>query len=156
MDIDYGWLEDQIFHRHLNEDEKRVLEKSIRFAEYQKGDVLMAEGERCDGLYLLHSGRAGVHHHSHGQQVRIGEVTEGAQLGDMAFFDGKPYSTTVTARSDCLVYKIARIDLESLMSHHYEMSKDIMLNTIQRLSTIVRGMNSVNAYSQQYIHGRRV
>lgn len=156
MDIDFDWLEDQIFHRHLNADEKQVLEKSIHFAEYHKGDVLMAEGDRCDGLYLLRSGRAGVHHHSHGQQVRVGEVNEGAQLGDMAFFDNEPYSTTITARGDCLVYKIPRLDLENLMSLHYEMAKDMMINTICRLSGIVRGMNSVNAYSQQYIHGRRL
>ena len=156
MDIDFDWLEDQIFHRHLSADEKQVLEKSIRFAEFTKGDVLMAEGERCDGLYLLRSGRASVHHHSHGQQVRVGEVTEGAQLGDMAFFDGKPYSTTITAKTDCMAYKIARLELEDLMSLHYEMAKDMMLNTICRLSGIVRGMNTVNAYSQQYIHGRRV
>jgi len=39
---------------------------------------------------------------------------------------------------------------------HHALAKDVMLNTICRLSGIVRGMNTVNAYSQQYIHGRRV
>ena len=156
MDIDFNWLEDQIFHRHLSSEEKTALNQAIRIAEYGKGDVLMAEGERCDGLYLLRSGRAGVHHHSHGQQVRVGEVDEGAQLGDMAFFDDQPYSTTITARADCLVYKIPRLDLENIMEMYHALAKDVMLNTICRLSGIVRGMNTVNAYSQQYIHGRRV
>jgi CRP-like cAMP-binding protein len=156
MDIDFEWLENQIFHRKLNEVEKSGLDQTIRIIEFHKHDVMATEGESCDGLYLLYSGRASVYYTSHGVQVRVGEAIEGAQLGDMAFFDGQPYSTTITARVDCVAYKISREDLENVLAYHHEMAKDIMLNTICRLSGIVRGMNSVNAYSQQYIQGRRV
>jgi len=153
MDIDTAWLEEHIFHRPLSSDEKSVLRISIVALQFSKNDHLLSEGDEADGLCFLHSGRAGVHHHSHGQQVRVGEVEEGAQLGDMAFFDGDPYSTTIMAKSDCVVYKIPQSKLEALMAEQHEMAKDIMLNTICRLSGIVRGMNSVNAYSKQYIQG---
>jgi len=155
MEIDFEWIENHIFHRHLNAEEKQALDKSILTVEFNKNDVLIAEGERCDGLYLFYSGRAGVYHDSHGEKVRVGEVTAGAQLGDMAIFDDEPYSTTITALSECVAYKISSQDMNSLMAYHHEMAKDIMINTIRRLAGIVRGMNSANAYSQQYIRGRR-
>jgi len=156
MDIDFEWLETQIFHRKLNAEEKKALDQSIRVVEYGKKEDMMTEGERTDGLYLLYSGRAGVFHDSHGERVRIGEVSEGAQLGDMAIFDDEPYSATITAKSDCVTYKIPRKELDVLMGYHHELARDIMVNTIHRLSGIVRSMNTVNAYSQQYIQGRRV
>lgn len=156
MEIDFEWLEIHIFHRKLDEGEKKALSESIRVARFEKKAVIMSEGEHADGLYLLVSGRAGVFYTSHGEQVRVGEVADGAQLGDMAVFDDLPYSTSITAKSDCLVYKIPRDEFKALMSHHHAMAKDIMMNTIHRLSDIVRNMNIVNAYSQQYIRGRRV
>lgn len=156
MEIDIAWLEEKIFHRKLDEKERKLLSESIQRLEFAKGDVVMNEGERSDGLYLLYSGRAGVFHDSHGESVRVGEVDSGAQLGDMAIFDDEPYSATITARNDCAIYKIPRQKLDALMGHQHDLAHDIMLNTIRRLSSIVRGMNTVNAYSQQYIRGRRV
>jgi len=156
MTIDFEWLENQIFHRKLDETEREALSGSIQIAEFEKKSIIMNEGERADGLYLLVSGRAGVFYTSHGEPVRVGEVAEGAQLGDMAMFDDHPYSTSITAKTDCLVYKIPRDEFKALMSYHHAMAKDIMMNTIHRLSDIVRGMNIFNAYSQQYIRGRRV
>jgi CRP-like cAMP-binding protein len=156
MEVDFEWIEANIFHRSLNKEEKNELSKSITVVEFNKSDVLITEGEPSDALYLLHSGKASVQHNSHGQQVTVGEAGEGAQLGDMAIFDDQLYSTTITARSEGVVYKIPRQELNSLMSEHPDMAKDIMMNTIRRLAGIVRSMNSVNAYSQQYIHGRRL
>lgn len=156
MDIDFEWLENQIFHRKLDDREKETLSGAIRIVEFEKKDVLMAEGDPADALYLLYSGRANVFYTSHGEMVRVGEASEGAQLGDMAIFDNQPYSTTITAKSDCVTYKIQRMELEQMMSLHHAMAHDIMMNTIHRLSGIVRGMNTVNAYSQQQILSRRV
>ncbi len=156
MDIDFAWLEEHIFHRPLTADEKSALGSSIVSLEFGKNEEMLVEGDHADGLYLLRSGRANVLHDSHGQKVRVGEVTEGAQLGDMAIFDGEPYSTTITARGPCQIYKIPRKDLEALMAAHHDLAKDIMINTIRRLSGIVRGMNTSNAYSQQYIQGRNI
>ncbi len=156
MDIDFKWFEDNVFHRYLNMDEQNVLSRSVHIAEFRKGDVLIAEGEHCDGLYLLYSGRASVLHSSHGEKVRVSEVGEGAQLGDMAIFDDALSSATITALSDCVAYKLPRHALDHLMAYRHEMAKDIMMNTIRQLSAIVRSMNSSNAYSLQYIYGRRV
>jgi len=155
MEIDYEWLEDHIFHRHLDTGEQNVLAQSIRISDFKKGDVLIEEGEHSDGLYLLYSGRAGVLHNSHGENVQVCEVGEGTQLGDMAIFDDELASATVTALAPCVAYKLSRQALGHLMAYRRDMAKDIMMNTIRQLAGIVRGMNSSNAYTQQHIYGRR-
>jgi CRP/FNR family cyclic AMP-dependent transcriptional regulator len=156
MDINFEWLEDHIFHRHLVREERDVLITNIHISEFKKGDVLIEEGEHSDGLYLLYSGRAGVLHNSHGEKVRVSEVGEGTQLGDMAIFDDEPSSATITALGECVAYKLPRQALGNLMANHPDMAKDIMMNTIRQLAGIIRNMNKSNAYTQQYIHGRKV
>ncbi|MDT8375197.1 MAG: cyclic nucleotide-binding domain-containing protein [Mariprofundaceae bacterium] len=156
MEIDFEWLEDHVFHRQLDAGEQNVLAQSIHVSEFNKGDVLIEEGEHSDGLYLLYSGRAGVLRDSHGEKVRVSEVGEGAQLGDMAIFDDEPSSATITALGACVAYKLSRQALGNLMADHPDMTRDIMMNTIRQLAKIIRGMNSTNAYTQQYIYGRRV
>jgi hypothetical protein len=42
------------------------------------------------------------------------------------------------------------------MADHPDMARDIMMNTIRQLAGIIRNMNRSNAYTQQYIYGRRV
>ena len=156
MDINFEWLEDRIFHRHLSTAERSVLATDMHVSEFKKGDVLIGEGDHSDGLYLLYSGRAGIQHDSHGEKVRVSEVGEGAQLGDMAIFDDEPSSATVTALGECVAYKLSRRALGNLMADHPDMAKDIMMNTIRQLAGIIRSMNSANAYTQQYIYGRKV
>ncbi len=156
MDINFEWLEDHIFHRHLDADEQDVLAQAILISEFRKGDMLIEEGEHSDGLYLLYSGRAGVLHDSHGEKVRVSEVGAGTQLGDMAIFDDEPSSATITALGECVAYKLPRQVLGNLMADHPDMARDIMMNTIRQLAGIIRNMNRSNAYTQQYIYGRRV
>jgi len=156
MDINFEWLEDHIFHRPLGTEERDILAINIHVSEFRKGDVLIEEGDHSDGLYLLYSGRAGILHDSHGEKVRVSEVGEGAQLGDMAIFDDEPSSATVTALRECVAYKLPRQELGNLMADHPDMARDIMMNTIRQLAGIIRNMNSANAYTQQYIYGRRV
>ena len=45
MDINFEWLEDHIFHRHLDAKEQGVLAQSIQMSELRKGDVLVDEGD---------------------------------------------------------------------------------------------------------------
>jgi CRP-like cAMP-binding protein len=156
MNIDFEWLEDHVFHRHLDTGEHETLNKAMQVLEFKRGDILMTEGDQCDGLYLLYSGSAGVLHESNGEKIRVSEVKEGAQLGDMAIFDDAASSATITALSDCVAYKFPREALSQLMAYRQDMAKDIMLNTIRQMAGVIRGMNSSNAYSQQYIYGRRV
>lgn len=154
MHIDFDWLEAHTFHRPLSIEERQLLEQHIRIEHAQKGDLLMREGEINDGIGLLRQGYAVVMHESHGEQVRIGDIREGAQFGDMSTFSGTPPSASIIAREASVIYRISHSALEQVINAG-RLGQDIMSNTIRQLAGIVRTMNDSNAYTQQYIYGRR-
>ena len=150
------WLEDNIFDRKLDDEERDLLEKIAYTESYVKGDVIIREGDASDGLFLLYSGKVLLQHEKHGQPVRIATVSEGAQLGDIALFSDEGASATVKACEDCEVYHLPKEAMEYLARHRKDLSNDIMLNTIRNLGSALRNMNGFNAYAQQYIQGQRV
>jgi len=151
MKVDLQWLEDCVFKRPLETGEANLLEQSIRIESHEKGEVLIREGQNCDGLYFIHSGRVGIYHNNHGEEVRISEACEGAQLGDMASFGDGISSATVKTIEPCVIYKLPQQPLIHLMTYRQRLAKDLMMNTIRQLAGVIRNMNRSTAYSQQYI-----
>jgi len=153
--IDYEWLEEHVFHRTLEFGEKTVLEQMVRVEQYQKNDRIINEGETVDGLFLLREGAVAISHASHGENVRVGELHEGAQLGDMSLFDAGEASATVTALGDCTVFRLPSKAMAHLLAYRRDLARDIMVNTIRQLSSALRQMNQFNAYAHQFMQGRR-
>ncbi len=155
--IDFDWLEEHVFHRTLEYGEKSVLEQMVRIEQYRKNDCIIREGEEVDGLFLLREGGVAISHASHGEKIRVGELHEGAQLGDMSLFDAGPASATVTALGDCVIFRLPAKAMAHLLAYRRELARDIMMNTIRQLSSALRQMNQFNAYAHQYMQqGQRV
>lgn len=151
MKVDLQWLEDCVFKRPLETGEAHLLEQSLRIESREKGEILICEGQPCDGLYFIHSGRVGIYHNNHGEDVRISEAGEGAQLGDMASFGDGIASATVKTIEPCVIYKLPQRALIHLMTYRQRLARDMMMNTIRHLAEVIRNMNRSTAYSQQYI-----
>jgi CRP-like cAMP-binding protein len=154
--MDMTWLEKNIFDRTLDEEERDLLEKIAIVKTYKKGDLIIREGDTSSGLFILYSGKVSLQHENHGQAVRIATVESGAQLGDMALFNGDQASATAKALGDCEVYHLPKEAMDYLARHRKDLSNDIMLNTIRNLGSALRNMNGFTAYAQQYIQGQRV
>ncbi|HZO16809.1 MAG TPA: cyclic nucleotide-binding domain-containing protein, partial [Polyangiaceae bacterium] len=87
----------------------RELLRMMQVAEvhlYDKGDVVMAEGERGDHMFVMLQGRLQV---TRGGKV-IGELKSGEQLGEMALIRSTPRSATVTALEDSELISLNRRD----------------------------------------------
>ena len=72
---------------------------SARFA---AGDVIFAEGDKGDAMYVVRSGEVAIEHHGHTMETLGG----GDIFGEMALIDGSPRSATVRAKTDCEVVPI--------------------------------------------------
>lgn len=76
------------------------------------GEVLMAEGEPADALYLVGAGVLEVTRDDPDRpRVTLGRVAEGAVLGEMALVLSRPRTATVTALT---AVETLRIDVEAL------------------------------------------
>ncbi|HXH71295.1 MAG TPA: cyclic nucleotide-binding domain-containing protein [Mariprofundaceae bacterium] len=156
MNIDFHWLENRIFHRTLNDEEKRFLAGIIDLVEFQPGESILVQNEPGGALYLLYSGRADVLQQFADMEVRLNGVGEGAQLGDMSIIDERDASATIRATEPCKAYKLNRDALSRLLYSHDDIARDLLINTLRNMSGVIRDLNQSNAAAHSYIQGRRV
>lgn len=149
--VDIEWIEDFIIQRHLDYGEKALFERSIEIREYQQGEVIIEQGEVAQGLFFLKKGVVSMHVKGLSDSVCVGRMEEGAQLGDMALFDGVRASATVRADENCEVYFLPRNTVIHLLTFRRDLSRDIMMKTIRQLSGALRHMNQFNAQAHHYI-----
>jgi len=155
MDIETTWLEEHLFHRVLSSDDKRILKGLIESRHYVKGDIILEENQEPEGLFILRTGSVILEHTKNGQQVRIAKLEEGSQFGDMSLFDDSTTSVGVKASEACTLYLFSQKSMQYMMEYRQSLSNDIMLNTIRSLAQALRQMNDAQAYTSQYIQGRK-
>ena len=85
--------------------------------ELQEGDTVCRQGEPGDCLYLLTSGRLGVHVHEPegGASRRIDSLGPGDFFGEMALLTGEPRSATIRAEMPSRVLRLDRERFEALV-----------------------------------------
>jgi CRP-like cAMP-binding protein len=82
----------------LSEDARRLVEESFVPVSFAFGDVIFAEGDDPDGLYVLVSGSARVlKRRSDGEEVTLTILGAGDHFGEQALLDESSRSATVRA-----------------------------------------------------------
>jgi CRP/FNR family cyclic AMP-dependent transcriptional regulator len=71
-------------------------------ANFAKGDVIFAEGDKGDAMYVVRTGEVVIERHGHVMET----LGPGGIFGEMALIDGSPRSATVRAKTDCVVAPI--------------------------------------------------
>ena len=151
QEIDLEWLEEVIFQRRLDYGEKSVLERALEIRQYAGSEMIIEQGNEAQGLFFLKKGIVTMYVQSQMDSVCVGQLEEGAQLGDMALFDGSKASATVVAEQDCEVYFMPRHSVIHLMTFRRDLARDIMMKTIRQLSGAIRHMNNFNSQAHQFI-----
>jgi tetratricopeptide (TPR) repeat protein len=83
-------------------DELLPLIRGLRLVTYEPGDIVVAEGEPGDGLFILTSGRVKAYvRDAVGHFGKIRELTDGDFFGEISFLQSKPRTATIAAASRC-------------------------------------------------------
>ena len=69
---------------------------------YASGDVIFADGDQGDAMYVVRSGEVIIERHGHLMETLGG----GGIFGEMALIDGSPRVATVRAKTACEVVPI--------------------------------------------------
>jgi CRP-like cAMP-binding protein len=94
------------------------------------GDVVFAEGEPGDALYLVVEGAVRVHQGDR----QLASLSVRDVFGEMAVLDSEPRSASVTVVSDAVLLKIGRDDFRDILNER----PDIALGVIKVLSRRLR------------------
>lgn len=92
--------------------ERRALVEKFRSREVKKGDAIIREGDRSDGLYIVLSGEVAVR--KGGQE--LARLKEGELFGEMSLLQKTAATATVSAAKNTTVLRLPRDDFDRLIS----------------------------------------
>jgi len=86
---------------------------------YDRGDIISLEGERCEGMYVVHAGRVRVFKTSpEGREQVLTVVGPGESFNDVPVFDHGPNPASAEALEPTTVCLLRRDDIEALLTRH--------------------------------------
>ncbi|MGE5499015.1 MAG: Crp/Fnr family transcriptional regulator [Syntrophothermus sp.] len=97
--------------------------------EFKTGDVLIREGDKSAGFYILIDGRLGVYK----SNVKVAEIVEnGVVFGELAMILNKPRTATVTALEPSKAMYVSA-DVDELMISYPKVAASLIFNLAERL-----------------------
>lgn len=121
----------------LDEESRRQIMDSAIRKKYRKGSYLFREGDPCDGIYLLHTGKIKLcTYDSDGREEIVGIFWAGEIIWEGIFIDGSEYSYDAVCLDTTDCCKIPRQEIESMMEDPH-----VSLSVIRLLSQKLRAAN---------------
>lgn len=101
-------------------DEMVAVIHGLKLLSFERGEVILREGERGASLYTLTSGRVRAFRRdpATGRQARVGDLKEGAFFGEMSILTGQPRMASVVALTRCELLELDRATLDDITKRH--------------------------------------
>jgi CRP-like cAMP-binding protein len=103
-----------IFRPFGRTERKAVIER-FRSRDVAAGEVIIREGERSDGLYVILDGLVDVTKRREGREVLAGQLREGDLFGEVSCLRKTAATATVTARRAGSLLRLPRADFDALV-----------------------------------------
>ncbi len=101
---------------------------------YPADSYLFFQGDPPEALYIIWNGRVKlVRHTDQGRDVVVTVLGPKQLIGEMAIFDGRPYSMTAITLEDTAVVTVTRNDLMEVIHRYPEVSFEVILELNRRL-----------------------
>ena len=105
---------------------------------YQRGDLIMLEGELGGALYYVHAGLVKVFKTSlEGKEQALRLIAEGHTFNDVPALDGGPNPASAAALEPSVVYAIRHADLHELIVTRPEVAVAVVQTLVQALRSLV-------------------
>jgi CRP-like cAMP-binding protein len=98
--------------------------RAVRRRRLTAGEVVLVEGQPCEGLYFVVAGQVRlVRGSGGGREYVLGVLGPGATFNDIAVFDGGPNSDGAVAVGPTTIGFIPKADMFALIERHPEVAK---------------------------------
>lgn len=99
------------------------------------GEVLFRTGDSADSMFIVRRGSLKVYAPKDNEEVQLALLSDGAIVGEMAFFDQKPRSAHVRALTQTEITEISRADFDKLLTQIPKWLVSMMQSLSGRLRT---------------------
>jgi glutaminase len=124
--------------------ECRLIETIIRPLVFEKGEVIMREGDEAKLFFVLARGTVSVQIkvHGHGdRRKRVASIGPGLTFGEMALLDGGKRSADIVANERVICYGLGVEELQELSVEHPNVMITILSNLTREFSERLRHAN---------------
>ena len=106
--------------RDFSVDEMVAVIHGLELLTFERGDVILREGQPGASLYTLTSGRVRAFRKNQqtGKQDQIGDLKEGAFFGEMSILSGQPRMASIVALNSCELLELDRPTLDGITKTH--------------------------------------
>ncbi|MEW6241739.1 MAG: Crp/Fnr family transcriptional regulator [Chloroflexota bacterium] len=119
----------------------------VQLREYERGEVLLWEGDSCDGLYIILQGSAKIYRLSpQGRQYIVRVLQEGDTFAEVPTFDGGSNPVNVEALEMCSVWVVDSEMLRRLVAAHPQFARKVLVNFGAQLRGMVRKVSEMAFY----------
>ena len=94
--MDTRFFEDIPFLQSLEEKDLRVIMNFVERKVYKKGDVIITQGEKGDGMYVIMFGDVGVNKNGN----NVATLHNNDFFGEVSLITNEPRGATITALTD--------------------------------------------------------
>ncbi|MHB1614291.1 MAG: Crp/Fnr family transcriptional regulator [Actinomycetes bacterium] len=118
----------------LDDEAAAALRATMVEVSLSRGEVLFAEGDTGDRLYLIHHGKIKLSRAAaDGRENLLGVLGPAEMFGELSLFDPKPRTATATAITDALVIGLGHDDLQSWLAGRPEVAWQLLRALARRL-----------------------
>lgn len=127
--------------------ERELVGRALGRRVYQRGDIVIQEGDTDRSLFLISKGTASVKVRLAGQdrEKRLASFSAGAVFGEVALLDEEPRSATVTADEEIVCYVLDDARFRALTREHPAIAVTLLANLSRELSRRLRKANAMIA-----------
>src|SRR6476661_1674653 len=101
----------------------RGMIEKLEQVQFQKGNLIIKEGDAAGPMYILEKGRARAFTQNNGAQVNLAFYRDGDFFGELSILNGSPRAASVEAYSDCDVLALDPDAVRSLKQSYPEFGK---------------------------------
>jgi CRP/FNR family transcriptional regulator len=127
-------LKENPYFASLPPSQARELVARVRERHYRAGEVIFRKDDRCEGLFILLSGRVRTSITSvEGREQVLKVFGPGRTFADIPVFDDEPLPADAVAVSDSTVVILSQTDVRDLLRRHPDVAIDVIRLFASRL-----------------------
>lgn len=111
-----------------------ALVQTLESVDFPRGNVIFAEGEPGDRLFIIQSGKVKIGRKSpDGRENLLSIMGPSDMFGELSIFDPGPRTSTVTAVTDVRAYSMGRPELRDWIGKRPEIAEQLLRVVARRL-----------------------
>ena len=118
----------------LSEEDLQVLSDALTARTFKAGEMIFAEGDAGDVMYIIESGDVNIHLPGEASnRISLDDLARGEFFGEMSLFDEKPRGASALATTDAVLLELDRATLEKYLERRPRAAMALLRTTGERL-----------------------